>query len=296
MSSLIQIKKPKNFIPLWLYKWLALMPFIGFFGIDHWALDSKFTGIAKLFVNVFTLGSWYAYDVVQAWNGIRADKKTLQSEGLDIPFFEGFNIGKGKFDAEPLTNMSNNTQMWLLILSIGFFIFIYYILSFYLTSTSGFFISSLASIAFYGVFALSAYTLFFFVMSRTGKFTDISTPKTSGQAKQAFYTSSGVVNPLSVPKTSSRTSLALGSAAPGLALPALPRMRGGSSMDGDSFNVISDLVDTLKTMEPVAYNPDHLYFISLLLIIPISGFAAYVITKNKKNSKKDEVSGLTRRV
>jgi hypothetical protein len=280
IPNIIPTIKPKIFIPIWLYKWLALMPFIGFFGFDHWAIDSKFTGIAKLFVNIFTLGSWYAYDIVQAWNGIRADKKTLQSDGLDIPFFEGFNIGKGKFDAEPVTNMSNNSQMWLLILFIGLFAFIYYILGFFLTSESGFFITSLASIAFYGIFALSAYTIFFYIMSKTAKGTSFTTPKTTTEAKSSLYSSFGVANPLTTRQSKSRVGSILSSVTPSL---SLPRMSGGG-------NGLSDLVETLKKMEPKPINMDHLYFISLLLVLPVSGFIAYGLIKNKKRVEKDEVS------
>jgi hypothetical protein len=280
MSSIISTIKPKIFIPIWLYKWLALMPFIGFFGFDHWALDSKFTGISKLFVNIFTFGSWYAYDIVQAWNGIRADKNTIQSHGLDIPFFEGFSIGKGKFDSEPMANMSNNSQMWLLIMFIGLFAFIYYILTFFLTSSSGFFISSLASITFYGVFALAAYTIFFYIMNRTGKGTSFTTPKTTTEAKASLYDKYGFANPLTTNKPSSKVSRTLSSVAPRL---SLPKMGGGG-------NRFSDLVETLKTMEPKPLNYDHIYFMSLLLVLPISGFIAYGLTKNKTRVEKDEVS------
>jgi hypothetical protein len=270
MSSFIPVIKPKIFLPIWLYKWLAIMPFIGFFGIDHWAIDSKFTGIAKLFVNMFTFGSWYAYDIVQAWNGIRADKTTIQSNGLDVPFFEGFNIGKGKFDSEPLSNMSNNSQMWLLILFIGLFGFIYYIITFFLTSTTGFFITSLASITFYGIFALSAYTIFFYIMNTRSGASLFTSPKTTSQAKQMLYSSTGVVNPLTASMSKSRVSSVLSGVATGL---TLPKMTGGG---------VTDLVETLKTMQPAPFNYDHLHFISLLLVLPISGFAAYALTKNKK--------------
>ena len=277
---------PKLFIPIWLYKWLALMPFIGFLGIDHWAVGSKFTGIAKLFVNLFTFGSWYAYDIVQAWNGgLRADRKTLQSDGLGIPFFDGFNIGKGRFDNEPLNNMSNNSQMWLLILFIGLFGFIYYITTFFLTSDSGFFVSSLASVSFYGIFALAAYTIFFFIMNKSSRGSSFTSPKTVGEAKQGLYTSYGVANPLTMPQTHSKVSSVLSGVASSV---ALPRMTGGASKRNSSK--LGDLVDTLKSMEPVPFNHDHLYFMLMLLVLPASGFIAYALTKNKKTEQKDEIS------
>ena len=303
MPKMLPVATPKVFIPIWLYKFLTIMPFIGFFGIDHWALDSKFTGIAKLFVNLFTFGSWYAYDIVQAWNGLRSDSKTLQSEGLGIPFFEGFNIGKGKFDNQPLSNMSNNSQMWLLILFIGLFMFIYYITTFFLTSQSGFFLSSISTISFYGVFALLTYLIFFYFMSKTGGKSTFTSPSTTAAAKQDLYSSYGIANPLTVSKSTSKVSSVLGSISKGL---ALPKMGGGGEggggeggggeggyMEGGYMEGgagISDLVKTLQSMEPKALNKDHLYFISLLLILPISGFIAYALTKNKKKLEKDEIS------
>jgi len=298
VSKIPPIVAPKIFVPIWLYKYLTLMPFIGFFGIDHWAIDSKFTGIAKLFVNLFTFGSWYAYDIVQAWNGLRSDSKTIQSEGLDIPFFEGFNIGKGKFDSQPLSNMSNNSQMWLLILFIGLFMFIYYITTFFLTSQSGFFLSSLSTVSFYGVFALLSYLIFFYFSSKI--FTSSATTK---EAKANFYGSYGLANPLTTSKSSSKTTSVLSSVSKGLTLPKIGGYMEGGYMEGgymeggymeggymEGGSGISDLVKTLKSMEPKMLNQDHLYFISLLLVLPVSGFVAYALTKNKKTVEKDEIS------
>lgn len=284
IPKIVPIATPKLFVPIWLYKWLTLIPFIGFFGIDHWAIDSKFTGIAKLFVNLFTFGSWYAYDVVQVWNGIRADMKTVQADGLDVPFLQGFNIGKGKFDSEPMGNMSKNTQFWLLILFIGLFGFIYYITSFFLTSKSGFFVSSLASISFYGIFALSAYMIFFYIMNKTVGTSSFTPPKTTTQAKENLYSSYGVANPLTMPRSQSKVSSVLSGVSPKL---SLPKMTGGGTLLGNGLN---DLIDTLKSMEPKPFNHDHIFFILLVLILPVSGFAAYALTKNKKKLEKDEIS------
>ena len=56
MSSLFSLVKNDYRIPVWIYKWLAIMPYTGFFGFDHWALGRQDTGFLKLFVNLTTLG------------------------------------------------------------------------------------------------------------------------------------------------------------------------------------------------------------------------------------------------
>lgn len=275
----------KTYIPIWLYKWLALMPFIGFVGLDHWAINSKFTGLAKLFINLFTFGSWYAYDIVQAWNGIRADKQLLQSGGLDIPFFEGFNIGKGSFDNEPLSNMSKNTQLWLLLLFIGTFGLIYYFCTFFLTSESGFlntFIYLLSNISFYGFFLLITYTIFFYLTSKTNPL--IPTIVTPSQAKQSLYSQYGFSNPLVSRQPKSTVSSVLSFVKPSF---VAPRMFGGSMQeDGD----LKDIAETLKVLESTSQTKDHIYFLSLLLVLPISGFIAYTFSQKKELVKKDEIS------
>jgi uncharacterized protein YpmB len=53
---------------------------------------------------------------------------------------------------------------------------------------------------------------------------------------------------------------------------------------------LNDLIDTLKSMEPKPFNHDHIFFILLVLILPISGFTAYALTKKKKPVEKDEIS------
>ena len=49
----------------WFYKILAIFPLTGFFGIDKFVLRSPTTAIFKLLVNIFFLGAWYVYDIVQ---------------------------------------------------------------------------------------------------------------------------------------------------------------------------------------------------------------------------------------
>lgn len=78
-------------IPVWLYRVLAVFPLTGMAGIDHFAIGSNQTGMAKALVNVITFGSWYVFDAIQSLNG----PKVVQ-EGLEIPFYGHAEIGKGK--------------------------------------------------------------------------------------------------------------------------------------------------------------------------------------------------------
>lgn len=63
------------------YWWLAVLP-TGFFGIDHLALRSPSTAWKKFLVNLFFLGAWYFYDIVQ----VVGDKNNIGRFGLSSPF------------------------------------------------------------------------------------------------------------------------------------------------------------------------------------------------------------------
>lgn len=64
----------------------------GLFGLDHFALGSIETGFAKVLVNPLTLGAWWIFDIVQAFDKEKIGKGF--SEGLDIPYYGSAGIGK----------------------------------------------------------------------------------------------------------------------------------------------------------------------------------------------------------
>jgi hypothetical protein len=88
--------KDKPWYPLWLVQILTIFPFTGFFGLDHMFLRSPFTAVAKGLVNMFTLGLWWIYDILQ----ITLDRESVQKNGLTLPFFGPAGIGAGMFRKE----------------------------------------------------------------------------------------------------------------------------------------------------------------------------------------------------
>ncbi len=68
-------------LPYWVLMVVTALPFTGFFGIDHLVFRSPSTAILKFITNVFTLGFWYFYDIVQVFT----DKPFIKEYGLSKP-------------------------------------------------------------------------------------------------------------------------------------------------------------------------------------------------------------------
>ena len=67
-------------LPYWVFLVLTVLP-TGFFGLDHLLFKSPSTALAKGFFNIFTLGLWYFYDILQVFT----DKHYVKHFGLSIP-------------------------------------------------------------------------------------------------------------------------------------------------------------------------------------------------------------------
>jgi len=65
----------------------------GLFGLDHFWLRSPVTGILKIIVNIFGLGIWYLYDLIQ----ILGEKESVMKNGLSAPFVGPLGVGAGMF-------------------------------------------------------------------------------------------------------------------------------------------------------------------------------------------------------
>jgi hypothetical protein len=78
--------------PYWLHMILTILP-TGFFGIDHLLLHSPQTALQKAIVNLFTLGFWYFYDVVQVFT----DRSYVDKYGLSRPFLGPTGLGHKSF-------------------------------------------------------------------------------------------------------------------------------------------------------------------------------------------------------
>jgi hypothetical protein len=87
------------------YRVLTLLG--GLFGLDHFALGSKETGFAKIFVNAFTLGSWWVFDIIQAY-----DSTKDFSKGLDIPYYGSSGVGKNLVKAVSGTSTANPNALF----------------------------------------------------------------------------------------------------------------------------------------------------------------------------------------
>jgi hypothetical protein len=75
--------------------WMLIVAtvFLGFFGLDHFFLRSPTTGILKLVINIFGLGLWWIYDMIQ----IVGDEESVRKHGLTAPLVGPLGVGAGAF-------------------------------------------------------------------------------------------------------------------------------------------------------------------------------------------------------
>lgn len=261
--------------PLWLYKYLAIFPVTGLLGLDHFALGSQFSGMAKAFVNLITLGSWYAYDIVQVYNS-----HNLRRDGLQIPFLESGSIGKGRIDDEPASMMTKNTKLWLYVLVLALFGGLYFITSFFisndtdLTSTIIYYISSASFYASLGILLFIVY--YYFTAKTTNLFAGATTKTNAVANLQASTGVSSLVGP-----QNAVTSLLSQSMPSMTGLSATKSMF--SMLGGGNMNEIKNIAQ--EVMNGGAKESfQHIYFGLIVALIPISGFIIYTLRKYKKSS------------
>jgi hypothetical protein len=98
----------------------------GFFGLDHLMLRSPTTGFLKFTGNIFSLGLWYIYDIIQ----VLGERDTVMEKGLSIPGWGAAGIGAGMFtDNQPGVERGKSpwrymAYMMLLLLPFGFDYFV----------------------------------------------------------------------------------------------------------------------------------------------------------------------------
>jgi len=270
--------------PLWLFKLLSTFPVTGILGVDHMAIGSPFTGFAKLFLNIFTLGSWYFYDILQVYN-----TENLRDKGLNIPFLEWGGIGAGRIDDTKSKELTKSSKSWLYLLITLLFGAAYYITTFFITkktdtlSTALRFASSLFMFVFIG---LALFTAFSFSSPSMNLFT-IPTYQNPNQALSNLYTTTNML-----PNRQSSSSVGRILSTP------TGSMYGGSMYGGGNDKIeLNDLrIAAASIMEgqdggakESKQSYDYIYLGTILLLLPIAGFISYTLRK-KKMSKKNEVS------
>jgi hypothetical protein len=96
-------------IPYWVLAVFTVM--FGFIGLDHILLRSPTTALIKFIFNIFTLGLWYFYDVIQ----VIGDKDKVMNYGLTAPLYGPLGIGAGMFtDNQP--GVTKSTAPWRFLL------------------------------------------------------------------------------------------------------------------------------------------------------------------------------------
>jgi TM2 domain-containing membrane protein YozV len=85
------------------YIFLALSVLGGFFGLDHVYLRSYGTAFQKTMMNIFGLGFWYFWDLLQ----VATEGKKVLKEGLTSPFDWKRGIGRGVFADDMLGGITS---------------------------------------------------------------------------------------------------------------------------------------------------------------------------------------------
>ena len=239
---------------LWLYRLLATFPLTGFAGLDHMAIGSQFTGFAKLFINVITLGSWYFYDIVQVYN-----TTNLRDKGLKIPFLESGSIGKGRIDDIPSKELKSSEKNWLYILFTLAFGLLYFISTFFLSASSDTFATGFryfSGFLLVGTIGLGVFTIFALTRNKKQLLTTPTYGANPRDALSSLYTTTGVAN---------------------------PSLRPAQLLTGGGLSELKNAALTIggkkETFQPI-------YFATILLVLPITGFLSYSL--RKKNSIKKE--------
>jgi len=261
--------------PLWLFQLLSTFPITGLLGVDHMAIGSSLTGFTKLFLNIFTLGSWYFYDIIQVYN-----TENLRDKGLNIPFLEWGNIGAGRIDDTKSKELTKSSKSWLYLLITLLFGSAYYITTFFLTKKTDTlsialrFASSLFMFVFIG---LALFTAFSFSSPSMNLF-KIPTYQNSNQALGNLYSTTGII-----PNKTSSSAVGKILSSP------TAFMRGGQGGGGAlDLNDLRIAAASIIEGQDGGGSNHYIYLGTLLLLLPISGFISYTLRKNKM-SKKNEV-------
>ena len=240
---------------LWLYRLLAIFPLTGFAGLDHMAIGSQFTGFTKLFVNIITLGSWYFYDIVQVYN-----TTNLRDKGLKIPFLETGSIGKGRIDDIPSKELKDSEKNWLYILFTLAFALLYFISTFFISSSTDTFSTGLRYLSGFllvGTIGLGLFTVFALTTNKKRLLTTPTYGSNPRDALNSLYTTTGVAN---------------------------PSLRPAQLLTGGGLSELKNAALTIGGKKKDTFQP--IYFATIILLLPVAGFLTYSL--RKKNSIKKE--------
>lgn len=266
LTGVNPIESVTNNLPpftLWLYRLLATFPLTGLTGIDHMAIGSQFTGFAKLFINVITLGSWYFYDIVQVYN-----TTNLRDKGLKIPFLETGSIGRGRIDDIPSKELKSNEKNWLYLLFTLAFALLYFITTFFLNSSTDIFPTGFRYFSGFLLLAavvLGLFTVFSFATNKTQLLTTPTSGNNPRDALSTLYATTGFANPAINPSTN-------------------PIFNPTKILTGGSLSELKRAALHIGGNNSKSFQP--IYFTTILLLLPITGFLTYNLRK-KKDIKRE---------